>query len=252
MKPKTPLKDQEKSDVIYNIECNDCDAHYVGETSKKLKSRANEHKLCVRRFDELSQIAQHTHQYNHTFNFNDAKVLAQASNRSARQTKESWFSDDTAINRHVNLHPSYQALRQTLVQKTRHIKMVVPNNETRHVSNGINPAKPTTSGQSNEEVRITVNPGASQDKLSQPRENTENPDRSVTTQMSRINSDTPTTSGQLNEEVRLTVNPGANQDKLIQPRENTENSDRSATNRISRKTNDWIGRTRSTSQAKIT
>jgi hypothetical protein len=111
MQPKDKLRDEEKSSIIYDIKCNDCPKHYVGESSKKLKTRIHEHELCVRRKDVLSLVAQHTLENNHTFDFAGAKVVGMAKNRSSRQLKEAWLSDDNSINRHVNLDSAYQSLR---------------------------------------------------------------------------------------------------------------------------------------------
>jgi hypothetical protein len=117
MRPKDKLADGEKSSVIYQINCNDCSKNYVGETSKRLKSRIHEHELCVKRKDILSLVAQHGCENNHTFNFSEAKVIGTAKSKSSRLLKESWLTNENSINRHVNLDPAYQALRHQLSQK---------------------------------------------------------------------------------------------------------------------------------------
>jgi quinol monooxygenase YgiN len=117
MQAKDRLRPEDKSNIIYDIKCNDCPQHYVGETSKQLKSRLHEHQLCVRRKDHLSLVAQHSYENEHTFNFNDTEVISQARNKSSRLFKEAWLSDEYSINRHINLPPAYQALRHEIKRK---------------------------------------------------------------------------------------------------------------------------------------
>jgi hypothetical protein len=120
MKAKDRLQKEEKVNSIYDIKCNNCPYHYVGETSKQLKSRLHEHELCVKRNDHLSLVAQHSKENNHTFNFNEAKVIGQGRNKTSRLLKEAWFSDEFSINRHINLPPAYQALRHRIELQSNH------------------------------------------------------------------------------------------------------------------------------------
>ncbi len=39
MLAKGPLKDEEKSGVVYRVNCEECGSYYVGETSKRLMTR---------------------------------------------------------------------------------------------------------------------------------------------------------------------------------------------------------------------
>jgi hypothetical protein len=133
MKPKDKLEDQEKSSVVYKISCNNCTQHYIGETEKQLKTRLHEHQLCVKRKDHLSLVAQHSYENNHTFNFQEAEVIGMAKNRVTRQFKESWLSGSNSINRHVNLHPIYQALRYQLSENKN-----VPDNGNFHRNSELN------------------------------------------------------------------------------------------------------------------
>ena len=52
---------EEKTGVVYEVPCCDCDHVYVGETGRTLKKRLAEHKQAVRRFDQKNGIAVHVH-----------------------------------------------------------------------------------------------------------------------------------------------------------------------------------------------
>ncbi|VDN31665.1 unnamed protein product [Dibothriocephalus latus] len=54
-----------------------------------------------------------TQQKNHAFAFDTAKVLARANDKIARLLLESWSSTGT-LNRAMDLHPAYRALRTRL------------------------------------------------------------------------------------------------------------------------------------------
>ena len=54
--PKDPVAQEGKTGVIYNIQCKDCNSHYVGQTGRRLAERIHEHQLAVRRHDENSLV----------------------------------------------------------------------------------------------------------------------------------------------------------------------------------------------------
>ena len=45
------IMDEDKCGVIYNIKCQDCDAEYVRETTRRLGTRPNEHRKSVQASD---------------------------------------------------------------------------------------------------------------------------------------------------------------------------------------------------------
>ncbi|VDK41398.1 unnamed protein product [Dibothriocephalus latus] len=67
-----------------------------------------EHKLVVRKGDPLSQIATHTLQEGHEFDFTGTWVMARANDKTGRELLEACMSD--SINRHVDIPPCYFAL----------------------------------------------------------------------------------------------------------------------------------------------
>ncbi|BHF71027.1 hypothetical protein SprV_0401408100 [Sparganum proliferum] len=113
MRPKDPLPVTEQSAVVYSIPCQDCDVRYVGETGKRLGTRLHEHQLAINRKDKLSLVYGHTLERNHNFAFEKARVVGRANDKMARLMLESWSSSGT-LNRAIDLHPAYQALRARL------------------------------------------------------------------------------------------------------------------------------------------
>ena len=49
--PKDTLSQEKKSNVVYQIPCNDCEAVYIGETKRTLVQHVQEHKRAVRNAD---------------------------------------------------------------------------------------------------------------------------------------------------------------------------------------------------------
>ncbi|BHF82754.1 hypothetical protein SprV_0802589300 [Sparganum proliferum] len=59
----------------------------------------------------LSQVATHTLEEGHEFNFASTRIVARANNKTGRELLEAWVSDTNSINRHVDIPPCYHALR---------------------------------------------------------------------------------------------------------------------------------------------
>ncbi|BHF85270.1 hypothetical protein SprV_1002843300 [Sparganum proliferum] len=114
MKIKDRLKLEEQSLVVYRIPCQNCPCNYTGQTGRMLGSRIHEHKLAVRRGDALSQVAAHTYEMGHEFNFAATKIVAHAGNKTGRESIEAWASDENSVNRFIDLAPAYRALRSHL------------------------------------------------------------------------------------------------------------------------------------------
>ncbi|BHF69888.1 hypothetical protein SprV_0301293500 [Sparganum proliferum] len=113
MRPKDPLPATEQSAVVYSIPCQNCNARYVGKTGKRLCTRLHEHQLAVNREDKLSLVYGHMQQEKHSFAFGK-----QASSVEPMTRWLGWCSKAGpqfgTINRAIDLHPAYQALRTRL------------------------------------------------------------------------------------------------------------------------------------------
>jgi len=65
-----------KSNVVYKISCNNCDASYVGQTGRQLKIRITEHRNHIRHNTSVrSVITEHRLQYDHDFQWDNITIL---------------------------------------------------------------------------------------------------------------------------------------------------------------------------------
>ena len=51
MNPKYCIPDGDKSNIVYKINCHDCEASYVGEMGRALKTHVSEHRRAVEKRD---------------------------------------------------------------------------------------------------------------------------------------------------------------------------------------------------------
>ena len=75
-KPKDQIPTERKTGVIYEIPCRDCDATYIGETGRSLKTRQKEHMACVR-LDKCdkSALAEHANTTGHEILWDGTKII---------------------------------------------------------------------------------------------------------------------------------------------------------------------------------
>jgi hypothetical protein len=100
-KTKSKLKKEEKAGLIYQLNCRGdqnsgqpCNKVYIGETSRKLSTRINEHKRDNN--NRLKQgnktaLIQHSNEANHTFDFDNPKILNTEKNWYKRRFLESSY-----------------------------------------------------------------------------------------------------------------------------------------------------------------
>jgi tetrahydrodipicolinate N-succinyltransferase len=77
------------SNVVYRINCNDCNASYVGQTKRQLQTRLIEHKNNIK-LDSIrhSVISEHILNKQHTFDWNNVKILDSEINYHKRLISE--------------------------------------------------------------------------------------------------------------------------------------------------------------------
>lgn len=87
VKDKTPL--ERTSNVVYKIPCKGCDASYVGQTGRWLKTRMSEHDKNVNRdAKEHTALTKHKIEKDHQFNYDNVVVLAREKHEKKRQIHE--------------------------------------------------------------------------------------------------------------------------------------------------------------------
>ena len=74
-KPKDPIRKEDRNIVVYQLNCNDCEAVYVGETKRTLNITAEEYITAIKSASKRSHTAENCWKYNHDFDWEHKKVL---------------------------------------------------------------------------------------------------------------------------------------------------------------------------------
>ncbi|VDK72569.1 unnamed protein product [Dibothriocephalus latus] len=112
MRPKDQVPVNQKSGVIYCIDCLCGQANYVGQTGKRVLTRMHQHELVVRPKEKLSLVAAHAPTLEHSFDFGRVRIVGRSDDRTSRLLQEAWHSRVDSINRHIELPDAYFALRE--------------------------------------------------------------------------------------------------------------------------------------------
>ncbi|UYV68143.1 K02A2.6-like [Cordylochernes scorpioides] len=84
--------------AIYSISCEQCDAKYVGETGRMVKTRMVEHDRSVKRKDPHSLVYQHIRDTGHTFNvYNPSAHYHEIKNKHQRLVLEAILTKKSAL-----------------------------------------------------------------------------------------------------------------------------------------------------------
>ncbi|EZA47392.1 hypothetical protein X777_16331 [Ooceraea biroi] len=80
------------TNVIYRLNCNDCDKSYIGQTKRHLRIRVNEHKNDVKKHESMhSVVSTHRLNNNHEFDFSSPMVLHNEKYYKKRDISEMFF-----------------------------------------------------------------------------------------------------------------------------------------------------------------
>ena len=91
-KPKDQVATEDKN-IVYEIDCSNCQAVYFGESKRSLKSRSDEHKRSVKNCDcDKNEIAKHRWEADHNFNWDQKEVIDRESRLIPRKIKETIHS----------------------------------------------------------------------------------------------------------------------------------------------------------------
>ena len=76
-------KNEDKSLVVYQLSCKDCNATYMGKTSRRLARRLKEHETT-----SSSACHDHSRKLHHTIDYENVEVIDTASNDTKLKIKE--------------------------------------------------------------------------------------------------------------------------------------------------------------------
>lgn len=86
---KDHLKNENKNNAIYKIECTECDVSYVGQTKRMVKTRMKEHRNQINRnVENQSVITIHRNSTGHEFDWQNIKILDLEKSYSKRCVSE--------------------------------------------------------------------------------------------------------------------------------------------------------------------
>ena len=75
-KPKDPVATGDKNNIVYEIDCSNCQAVYFGESKWSLKSHSDEHKRSIRNCNcDKNEIGKHCWEADHNINWDQKKVI---------------------------------------------------------------------------------------------------------------------------------------------------------------------------------
>ncbi|XP_071577702.1 uncharacterized protein [Temnothorax nylanderi] len=73
---KDSLPRSKQSNVVYKVNCMECDASYVGQTSRQMQTRIKEHQNHINRnTSNHSVLTDHRIEFNHNFDWSNAEIL---------------------------------------------------------------------------------------------------------------------------------------------------------------------------------
>ena len=104
---KDKLPASMSSSVVYSVPCS-CGKVYIGETTRRLQQRVNEHQDACKKGDEKSSaIAQHAWKEHHPILWKEAKIIDKANKTTELKVKEALHihltPEDRRFNRDVGL-----------------------------------------------------------------------------------------------------------------------------------------------------
>ena len=99
---KDKYKKEEISNIVYKINCKDCESTYIGQRGRKLQIRVDEHKKDVKNCKTKSALYQHMLDNNcKSIDFDNVKIIDRERNKSKRLFSEMFHIEffDNTMNR---------------------------------------------------------------------------------------------------------------------------------------------------------
>jgi len=108
-KGKDRLDNRRKTEVVYKIECKDCDQVYIGQTKRHLETRIKEHRSNIKNpSGNFSVVTSHRVSLQHEFDWDGTKILHKERNRKKREIAEMFFIKK--YNNNINLQKDTENL----------------------------------------------------------------------------------------------------------------------------------------------
>ena len=107
-----------KTNVVYKLDCKDCNASYIGQTKRHLSTRIKEHQNNIKKQSSHSVISKHRTEFNHDFRWLEPSILHSEKNKRKREIAEMFFikKHKNKINLQIdtdNLSPIYDKVINT-------------------------------------------------------------------------------------------------------------------------------------------
>lgn len=117
---KDPIPKTLKSNVVYQLNCQDCDNVYIGQTSQWMKSRISLHKSDINRYKDRCALATHSHDLDHRIDFQNVEILKTENNYHKRLIHEmiQINKHDNTINKKSDTH-KLSNIYSYLLEKTK-------------------------------------------------------------------------------------------------------------------------------------
>jgi len=118
-KGKDSLKPQQSTEIVYKINCKNCDQVYIGQTKRHLETRLKEHRNNIKNpSGNYSVVTEHRLSLNHDFDWDKPEILHKEKNRKKREIAEMLFikkfkKSNNSINLQKdteNLNPIYDRI----------------------------------------------------------------------------------------------------------------------------------------------
>ena len=75
-KPKDVFNFEQRRGLVYQISCRDCNAVYVGDTGRSVRTSKREHADAVKTFNtKKSALSQHVMEFDHRIDWDNVKIL---------------------------------------------------------------------------------------------------------------------------------------------------------------------------------
>ena len=90
--PKDPIPMDQRSGVVYEVPCGNCEQVYVGQTDRSFACRLKEHRRAFKSIDDVrSAVAEHAFNSGHTINWDSSRVVDTCRHYHTCIFLESWY-----------------------------------------------------------------------------------------------------------------------------------------------------------------